>query len=68
MLLKLRGIFMENNDSNLDWMRTLTLKQLSEQMEIRGIITKADFESKFNILHYKKENTTRSKADEHYKP
>lgn len=33
-------------DSNLDWMRTLTLKQLSEQMEIRGIITKADFESK----------------------
>lgn len=33
-------------DSDLDWMRYLTLEQLSKQMEVRGIITKADFESK----------------------
>lgn len=33
-------------DSNIDWMRHLTLEQLSEQMEIRGMFTKSDFELK----------------------
>lgn len=33
-------------NSDIDWMRYLTLEQLSEQMEIRGIISKTDFDVK----------------------
>ena len=36
--------FIKNSD--LDWMRYLTLHQLAEQMETRGILTKTEFEMK----------------------
>ena len=36
--------FIKNSDQ--DWMRYLTLHQLAEQMENRGILTKTEFEMK----------------------